>query len=202
MGGTLRVVQNVPQITMDAAVLAAVNRQCQPIDVDDFESFGLAFGVASSMTLSTIAELELDKGLTDIGLPDSWEHTLWSQDIPFFPAPGSNDTGCFVLTDGGDSASDSNTSQSATASAVRAASPIIVGMPTSTGILFSAALAVPTWDMGKIESFYAANGHLPTNVNYTQMVQATAVPSNISNALNKAAKQSGGTTTIGMASLE
>ena len=101
VGGILRLAQNVPQITMDSSLLTAVNRQCQPIGPNDFESFGLAFAIASGMDLSTVVEFEIEEGhLTTLGFPDSWEYTLWSYNIPFFPAPGSNETACFVLSDG------------------------------------------------------------------------------------------------------
>ncbi|KAJ7582951.1 hypothetical protein C8J56DRAFT_1055972 [Mycena floridula] len=60
----------------------------------------------------------------------------------------------------------------------------------ATGTLMPAASAVPSFDVGKIESYYSAhNGQLPTGVNYDQMAQVTTVPSDISKAVDKAADQ-------------
>jgi hypothetical protein len=64
-------------------------------------------------------------------------------------------------------------------------------MPAAAGTLVPAASAVPTFDLTKIESYYSANGHLPTNVNYAQMVKTTTVPDNIKKAVQDAAKNGG-----------
>ncbi|KAJ7831975.1 hypothetical protein B0H13DRAFT_2430368 [Mycena leptocephala] len=53
-----------------------------------------------------------------------------------------------------------------------------------TGTLLAAAVAVPTYDMQKIESFYSASGTLPTNINYTQMAQVTQIPTDIKGPVN------------------
>ena len=74
---------------------------------------------------------------------------------------------------------------SSSAGASASATMTVQGAPASTGTLLTAASAVPTWNFTKIESFFSANGQLPTGVNYTQMVQATTVPADLQQAVMK-----------------
>lgn len=174
---------------MNAALQAGVNRECKPIGADDFESFGTAFVIGSGMTLSTEAELILEKGeFVGHSIPDNWNFQLWGRDIPFTPALGINTTSCFVLSDDGVSV---NTTSDSVKADLRV-DAALVGLPAPTGTLLAAQSAIPTWDFNKIESYYSANGHLPTNVNYGQMIQATTVPSNLQAAVTKAASSSNG----------
>ncbi|GJE85183.1 hypothetical protein PsYK624_012610 [Phanerochaete sordida] len=183
VGAALRLVQNMPKVGMDAALQTGVNRECKPIGADDFESFGTAFVVGSGLTLSTEAELVLEKGeFVGHSIPDNWDLTLWAKDVPFTPALGINTTACFVLADDGASVNLTVTSGKADLDVA------LAGVPAPTGTLFPAQSAVPTWDFNKIESYYSANGQLPTNVNYAQMVQATTVPADLQAAVTKAAK--------------
>ncbi|GJE85184.1 hypothetical protein PsYK624_012620 [Phanerochaete sordida] len=177
VGGALRLVTNLPQVGVNASLEAGVNRACNPVGADDFESFGTAFVVASGMSLSATAEYETDMGVIGHGFPPSANYTLFDKEIPFTPALGLNKTSCFVLADDG--------SANAT-SAASSASATVTGVPKSTGTLLAAQSAVPTWDFTKIASYSSANGQLPTNVNYTQMVQATSVPPNLQAAVTKA----------------
>ncbi|KAJ6563422.1 hypothetical protein DFH09DRAFT_1082472 [Mycena vulgaris] len=88
-------------------------------------------------------------------------------DVPIFSLPLIDEPGCFIIAeDTGDNATTATDT------------------PSPTGTLLTVAAAAPTFDMQKIESFYSASGTLPTNVNYTQMAQATAIPSNIQGALD------------------
>lgn len=193
IGAVARVLQNVPKVTVNADLLTAVNRDCQPIGPDDFESFATAFAVGAGMEIGTVAHFEVDAGhfLDDLGIPTEYDFPFFTLDFPLSPANGVNTTNCFVLSD--DSGADPGTP-----SGVDAAQPsppnstTLQGVPAATGTMFSAASAVPTWNMSKIESYYSANGHLPTNVNYSQMVQATTVPTDILQAVNKAASNSAG----------
>lgn len=181
MGAALRIIENMPKVGMNAGMRTAVNRDCNPIGVDDFESFGTAFVVGSGMTLSTEAQLVLEKGkFVGNGIPDNWDFSLWSHDVPFTPSLGINASSCFVLSDDGLTV---NTTDNAALVTERA----VAGEPAPTGTLLTAASAIPTWDMNKIESYYSANGHLPTNVNYGQMIQATTVPANLQSAVTQAA---------------
>ncbi|GJE85182.1 hypothetical protein PsYK624_012600 [Phanerochaete sordida] len=173
-GAELRLVQNMPKFEADAGVLADVNRDCMPIGADDYESFGTAFSFGGGLKLSTEAELILEEGkIFGDGIPDDWDISLWDRDLPFSPLLSINDTSCFVLVEDTPN----------TADFARVA---LAGVPAVTGTLLTALYAVPTWDFNKIESYYSANGALPTNVNYTQMVQATTVPTNLQAAVIKA----------------
>ncbi|GJE85162.1 hypothetical protein PsYK624_012400 [Phanerochaete sordida] len=203
-GGALRLVTNMPQVAINASLEAGVNRACNPVGEDDFESFGTAFVVASGMALSTTTEYD-DMGLLSFGFPQSADYMLFEKDIPFTPALGINKTSCFVLADDDSSANApsaassvaSSVASSAASSAVMSGaspvassastSPTVTGVPKTTGTLLAAQSAVPTWDFSKIASYSSANGKLPTNVNYTQMVQATSVPPNLQAAVTKAA---------------
>jgi hypothetical protein len=55
-----------------------------------------------------------------------------------------------------------------------------------TGTLLAAAVAIPSFNVAGIQSYYAVHSALPTNVNYTQMLMATTVPDNIKKAVQKA----------------
>lgn len=168
---------------MNADLRTTVNRECNPIGADDFESFGTAFVVGSGLTLSTEAQLVLEKGkFIGHSIPDNWDFSIWSHDIPFAPTLGLNESSCFVLSDDGVSINSTNNAELAAR-----VDTALAGLPAATGTLFAAASAVPTWDMNKIESYYSANGHLPTNVNYGQMITATTVPTNLQSAVTAAA---------------
>ena len=79
----------MPKASVNAGLQPLVNRECKPIGDDDFESFGTAFTVGSGLTLSTEAQLVLEKGnFTGSGIPDNWDWSLWSRDLPFAPALG------------------------------------------------------------------------------------------------------------------
>jgi glyceraldehyde-3-phosphate dehydrogenase/erythrose-4-phosphate dehydrogenase len=69
-----------------------------------------------------------------------------------------------------------------------AASAIAALLPAVTGTLLAAASAIPTFNVSGIEVFFSAHGALPTNVDYSQMLLATAVPDDIKSAVQKAAE--------------
>lgn len=172
VGAALRIIENLPRVDVDAGVRRTVNRNCSAIGADDFESFDTAFFVGAGMTLSSEAQFTTESGaFIGLDIPDNWDFTLFSLNIPLLPTHGTNDSSCFVL-------SDDNSTITPTNNASR---------PAPTGTLLAATSAVPTWDFNKIESFSSANGHLPTNVDYSQMLQATAVPSNLQSAITHAA---------------
>ena len=103
--------------------------------------------------------------LAELGFPVAYDALFFKQD---FPVPPSNSTGspqCIIISD--DSPTNTNASSSASS---------LSGVPGPTGTMVLAESAVPTWDFAKIESYSSANGHLPTNVDYSLMVKATAVP--------------------------
>lgn len=125
VGAALRLVQNIPKVDMKQV---DVNRDCEPIGENDFESFGTAFIVGSGMTLSAEAELVLEKGeFVGQDIPDSWDVQLWDIEVPFAPALGINKTLCFVL-------SDNTTPGNVT----------VAGQPAPTGTLLAAQSAIPT----------------------------------------------------------
>lgn len=196
---TLRLIQYVPQVNTSAAVVGNVTRNCTSTGPEDFEFFDSAFSVASGLVLSTVAEFDIKLGRLSLqGFPYSWQHTFWSYNIPFYPALGSDSPACFILSDDNGDDDNINAPSTTIASMSGATSPPValalaettltslVGLPASTGTLFPAASAIPSWDMLKIESYYSAHSQLPTNVNYTQMLQATSVPSDIASAVTHA----------------
>lgn len=188
VGASLRIIENMPKASVNAGLQTLVNRECKPIGEDDFESFGTAFVVGSGLTLSTEAELVLETGnFTGNGIPDNWDWSLWSRDLPFAPALGLDETTCFVLSSGALTVNITNNAERVDAE--------LVGLPAATGTLFAAASAIPTWDMIKIESYYSANSALPTNVNYTQMIAATTVPADLQSAVTAAVMSQTATST-------
>lgn len=175
---------------MNASLQTLVNRECEPIGDVDFESFGTAFVVSAGLTLSTEIELLIEKGNLPIsGIPDNYARSLWSREIPFAPALGLNETSCFVLSSGDLTVNITNSEDRVDAE--------LAGLPAATGTLFAAASAIPTWDMTKIESYYSAHSALPTNVNYTQMIAATTIPTNLQSAVTGAVVSQTSTSTSG-----
>lgn len=186
IGGALRLIQNVPTVTTTADMKQMVNRECKPLGDGDYESFDLAFAVAAGMGLSTIAELVVEKGGFGHDFPTLWNDTLWSDNIPFYPALGVNTTTCFVLSDDAVSVDSSTNATIPTLSGeVRAVLP--GGHPGSTGVLVAAASAIPTFNVKAIESYFDGHGQLPTGVNYLQMLRTTDLPKKIEAAVIKAA---------------
>lgn len=184
-GAVLRINQNLPLVSATASLHTSVTRTCDTVGPDDFESFGTAFLVGAGMEISTVAELLLEKGLfSDQNIPDSWGIKVFSHDLPLAPTLGVNTSTCFVLSDDG-----LHTNTTVNTTSAQVLNQVVPGVPAPTGTMYPAAIAVPTWDMAKIESYYSANGHLPTNVNYDQMVQATTVPTVIQAAISSAASE-------------
>ena len=180
-GAVSRVLQNVPKVTVNADLLTGVNRNCSPIGANDFESFATAFSVGADMELGTVAHFEIDTGELpdDLGFPLAYDFPFFTHDFVLPPSNGTGTPKCLVIVD------DSETPTVT----VNGNSPATVqGVPGATGTMFVAESAVPTWDFGKIESYSSANGHLPTNVNYKQMLTATTVPTQVLNAVQAAAK--------------
>ncbi|KAJ7138828.1 hypothetical protein C8R46DRAFT_1320864 [Mycena filopes] len=154
-----RIGLNTPEVTANATLLTNVNRDCQPVGPTDFESFTSALTFGAGASLSIQGET---KGLfvPDVDIP------LFTQNVSFGSIPAPSAPGCFIVAD------DMPTATAA-------------GQVAPTGTLRAAAAAVPTFDLQKIEAYYSANGALPTNVNYTQLVQATAVPENLKAAVSQ-----------------
>jgi hypothetical protein len=171
-GAKARITQRVPQLYVNASMVSSVNRACNPLGANDFESFATAYAVNAGMALTTIASLDLDaEALATISgfSNDHWEKTLYTVNNPILKQ------NCSIIAD--DEAGNKD--------------PLSSLMPAATGTLVPAASAVPTFDLTNIESYYSANGHLPTNVNYAQMVKATTVPDKIKKAVQGAAKNGG-----------
>jgi hypothetical protein len=148
-----------------ASVLSNVNRLCQPTGPTDFESFSAA------LTFGAGASLDIHASTNGSLLPDT-NDSLFAHNVTFGSIPPPGSPGCFVVADDKPAAAD--------------ASGVLAGeVPAPTGTLRAAAEAVPTFDIPKIEAYYSANGALPTNVNYTQLVQATTVPDDLKSAVEK-----------------
>uniref|UniRef100_A0A8H7XMU7 Gpi anchored protein n=1 Tax=Psilocybe cubensis TaxID=181762 RepID=A0A8H7XMU7_PSICU len=168
----VRISQEGPAIVFASNMTAAVNRQCEPVGSNDFESFGTAYQVTGDLKFATHVGIvgTLANDLPDCN--DVFEHG----DIQLFNHTGSSgDKPCFVVVD------DGNTT---TATSKNGA----LQTPAPTGTLMEAALAVPTFDVPKIVSYFSQNGQLPTNVNYAQLVQATTIPDSIKAPVQKAAQ--------------
>lgn len=168
VGALARLLFAIPGVDIDADLLTNVDRQCNPLGPESFESFSAAIALSAGLDLYGVAHFELDTGLfpLDLAFPTTDDITLFDKQIPLLPA-SNNKTDCFVIVN-----DDNSTSSTLT------------GVPASTGTLFSAASAVPTWNISGIESYFSAHSSLPPNVNYTQMAQATSVPSVIAQAVS------------------
>jgi len=151
---------NTPQMAAQASVLSNVNRQCQPIGPTDFESF------TSALTFGAGASIDIHASTNGTLVPDTSD-ALFTHNVTFGAVPPPGAPGCFIVAD------DNPADTSALAGQV----------PAPTGTLRAAATAVPFFDLAKIEVYYSASGALPTNVNYTQLAQATAVPDDLKSAL-------------------
>lgn len=174
LGAALRLITNVPKLITAASLRATVNRDCQPIGDNDFESFGIAYELSAGMELSMEAQFVIEKGFfVGDDVPSNYDTTIFNKDIPFAPALGANKTSCFVLSDGEQAVTGDDGMQT-----------MVSGVPGTTGTLVAAASAIPTWDLPKIQSYYSSHSQLPTNVNYAQMAQATMVPAPIKSAVS------------------
>ncbi|KAJ3555713.1 hypothetical protein NM688_g2422 [Phlebia brevispora] len=192
-GAVAEILAHTPMVTVDADMLTNVNRNCSAIGPDDFESFGLAFTVGAGMQIGPVAEFDVNAGklsdiLSDLNISTNYEDNFneFTLNVPLYPANGTNDPKCFVLSDDSETSPPSSVTAANALVTPTATISTLAGVPATTGTMFPAASAVPTWDFQKIESYSSANGHLPTNVNYKQMLQATTVPSQLLNAVKAA----------------
>ncbi|KAJ7292074.1 hypothetical protein C8J57DRAFT_1274569 [Mycena rebaudengoi] len=184
IAASARIAVNTPRLTASASLQANVNRKCEAIGPTDFESFSaaLSFGAEASLHIQTTTNGTL--------LPDTdTEIFAFPVKFPTFPSPDA--PACFIITDDGLPGLKNNALLSDLNNAEVVASPTLAGVPAATGTLLSAASAVPTFDIPKIEAFLSSAGTLPTNVNYSQMAQATTIPDNLKAALNKIAHGGG-----------
>ena len=182
-GFNARITQRVPELYVNASEVSAVNRDCSPVGDNDFESFAIAFIVDLGMNLTTIASIDLDLGVLSklvSGLNDSWEKIIYNFNEPLMAQK------CAIIADDGGPVINARRQLEGRDNSLSSLAA------AATGTLVPAASALPTFNIPKIESYYSANGHLPTNVNYGQMMEATTVPDNIKKALQSATKSSGG----------
>jgi len=162
---TTRVYVNSPSVHAAANLSTNVNRQCKALGPNDFEFFN------SALTFGAGLNMSIDGTLT--GSPfDDHDWMIYSKALPFGDFPTLTAPVCMVIVDDVTSA----TSTSSLAGQVIA----------PTGTLLAAAQAIPSFNIAGIQSYYSANGALPTNVNYTQMLKATTVPDDIKKAVQKA----------------
>ncbi|KAJ7764045.1 hypothetical protein DFH07DRAFT_770695 [Mycena maculata] len=167
-GSSVRLYLNTPHISGTATFATSVNRECQPLGPNDFESF------ADALTFGAGLNISLEGNSSGKDIPDR-DQIFLTKGFPFGDLPTLSDPLCMVVVD--DNAADT-ASESA---GIRGL------LPAATGTLLAASAAVPTFNIPGIESYYSAHGALPTNVNYTQMLLATAVPSDIQAAVQAAA---------------
>lgn len=151
---------------MGAARAASnVTRACEPLGPNDFEFFdvGLSFGAGLNLSLDITAtgSLFADK-----------DNALFAKALEFGDLPPLASPACMIVAD-------DDTAATATAS--------LAGQVVApTGTLLSAETAIPSFNVAGIQSYYSANGQLPTGVNYGQMLKATTVPDDIKKAVQKA----------------
>lgn len=160
-----RIYVNTPHVSAAASIKTNVNRECQPIGPEDFESFSaaLTFGAGINFTIQATSDGDL--------LPDE-DVDLFTRGAALGDLPTIDSPACFIVAD------DNTASNTIT---------LVGQVPAATGTLIAAAVAVPTFDVSKIEAYYSAHGALPTNVNYTQMAEATPIPADLQKAVSKAA---------------
>ncbi|KAF8142389.1 hypothetical protein K438DRAFT_1995010 [Mycena galopus ATCC 62051] len=174
LGSDGRIGINTAQIVANAAVLANVNRQCQAIGASDFESF------TAALTFGAGAAIGIDVNVTSKVVPNLQNVQLFMDNFTFCNLPPPNAPGCFIIAADGTSVANAGNTNNPNGDQG------LVGLVLApTGMLLTAAQAVPTLDLPKIESYYSANATLPTNVNYTQLVEAIPLPTDIQAAVNK-----------------
>ncbi|KAJ6600359.1 hypothetical protein DFH09DRAFT_1302843 [Mycena vulgaris] len=162
VSATGRLYVNTPHVTATASASTNVNRDCQPLAAGtEFESFTEALSFGASLNFSLDA--------TSSGsLFDDSDTSLLTKALPFGDMPPLAEPKCMIVADDVSSAD-------------------LAGQVVApTGTLISAATAIPSFDVAGIQSYYSANGALPTNVNYGQMLKATPVPDDIKKAVQKA----------------
>ncbi|KAJ6453977.1 hypothetical protein C8R45DRAFT_1038562 [Mycena sanguinolenta] len=170
-GSSARLYLDTPRISGTATLAASVNRDCQPLAPDDFESF------ADALTFGAGVNISLEANSSGALFPNI-DKVLLTKGFQFGTLPTIDDPKCMVFAD--DSTADAADSNHADS--------IASLVPAVTGTLLPAASAIPTFNIPGIESYYSAHsGTLPTNVNYIQMLQATTVPDDIMAAVQKAA---------------
>ncbi|KAF7341835.1 hypothetical protein MSAN_02038800 [Mycena sanguinolenta] len=170
---TARIDINTPQMVANASVVSNVNRQCQAAGPNDLESF------SSALTFGAAAAIDIQVSTSGALLPDLNDN-IFTDNFTFSDLPPPSAPECFVIAN--------DDTAVANAPDAKALAGLV---PAATGTLVAATQAVPTFNIAGIESYYSANGALPTNVNYTQLVEATAVPSDIKDAVDKIVKSHG-----------
>ncbi|KAJ7204948.1 hypothetical protein GGX14DRAFT_459016 [Mycena pura] len=177
---TARVYINAPSVHAAANISKNVNRQCEAVGPNDFEFFDSALTFGASLNVSVEGTLS--------GAPfDDHDMIFYSKALSFGNFPSLTAPLCMVIVD--DDASATSTSS--------LAGQVIA----PTGTLLAAAAAIPSFNVAGIQSYYSANGALPTGVNYTQMAEATTVPDDIKKAVQKKAGALGRHATTSLVSI-
>ncbi|KAJ7209447.1 hypothetical protein B0H12DRAFT_422829 [Mycena haematopus] len=167
-GSSARLYLDTPHISGTATTAANVNRDCQPLGPNDFESF------ADALTFGAGVNISLEGDSSGALFPDA-NKVLLTQGFPFGLLPTVDDPKCMIFADDSTAGADD-------------ANSIAALLPAVTGTLLAAASAIPTFNIAGIEAYYSAHsGSLPTNVNYVQMLLATSVPADIKAAVQQAA---------------
>ncbi|KAJ7513038.1 hypothetical protein B0H11DRAFT_1948489 [Mycena galericulata] len=164
-GSSVRMYMNTPHVTGAATLVTSVNRECQPIAPNDFESF------ADALTFGAGLNISLEGTSSGAHFPDD-DKIFLTKGLPFGDLPTLGDPKCMIIVN--DNPADTS------------GSSIAALLPAVTGTLIAASAAIPTFNIPGIESYYSAHGALPTNVNYTQMLMATTVPADIKAAVQQA----------------
>ncbi|KAF7333338.1 hypothetical protein MVEN_02349100 [Mycena venus] len=168
-GSSARLYLNTPHVSGTATIASSVNRECQPLGPNDFESF------ADALTFGAGLNISLEGNSSGALFPND-DKIILNKFLPFgdFPTPDKPECMVFAADNTADAASGGNA--------------IAALLPAATGTLLAASAAIPTFNISGIESYYSAHGALPTNVNYSQMLLATAVPDDIKAAVERAAE--------------
>ncbi|KAF7314062.1 hypothetical protein HMN09_00565200 [Mycena chlorophos] len=195
LSNVARLAIDTPQLVATASLKTNVNEQCEPVGAEDFTYFtaALTFGAGANLNIRASANSSIP-GLAE----GDATVTLFAHDAAFGSFPSPDQPECFIIADDSvqpaaaaarkrevvfprQTAAPTPATASAAAASISAALASLV--PASTGTLLPATSAVPSFDIPKIESFFSANGALPTGVNYTQLAQVTQVPSDLQHAV-------------------
>ncbi|KAJ7446118.1 hypothetical protein FB451DRAFT_1292207 [Mycena latifolia] len=171
VSATARLYVNTPHVTGAARLGQNVTRDCQPLGANDFEYFSeaLTFGAGLNLSIDATASGALLPDDDDSDGDDNNNDTpFFTHALSFGDMPTLADPKCMIVVDD--------------LSTANLAGQVVA----PTGTLLAAATAIPSFDVAGIQSYYSANGALPTNVNYGQMLQATTVPDDIKKAVEKA----------------
>ena len=89
-GFAARLFEHFPKYNVDAALVSNVNRDCQPVGPNDFESFQTAFMVGANLSVATGVHFGFEGLFPDplaaLGFPDTYDGQFFNKETPVFPS--------------------------------------------------------------------------------------------------------------------